>query len=181
MSSELFLPGDSARPGAVPGAEDCSPRRPLCARSVVSDCDPVDCARQAPLSMGFSRQGRGSGLPCPPPGHLPDAGIEPAPLSLPALVGGFFTTRAPGSAQMAPAPPRHTAHSHTLISLTRYHTHSVTRTVGAHSLSHLCFPLDTPCAQGPALPATVHTLHTQAHTHTHTLTHAHLPSCTLSL
>ena len=51
-------------------------------------------ARQAPLCMGFSRQGYWSGLPCPPPGDLPDPGIEPASLTSPALAGGFFTTRA---------------------------------------------------------------------------------------
>ena len=33
-------------------------------------------ASQAPLSMGFSRQEYRSGLPCPPPGDLPDLGIE---------------------------------------------------------------------------------------------------------
>ena len=33
-------------------------------------------ACQAPLSLGFSRQGYWSGLPCPPPGHLPDLGID---------------------------------------------------------------------------------------------------------
>ena len=33
-------------------------------------------ARHAPLSMGFSRQEERSGLPCPPPGDLPDPGIE---------------------------------------------------------------------------------------------------------
>ena len=32
-------------------------------------------AHKAPLSMGFSRQEYGSGLPCPPPGDLPDPGI----------------------------------------------------------------------------------------------------------
>ena len=32
----------------------------------------------APLSMGFSRQEYRSGLPCPPPGNLPDLGIIPA-------------------------------------------------------------------------------------------------------
>ena len=32
---------------------------------------------QAPLSMGFSRQEYGSGLPFPSPGDLPDPGIEP--------------------------------------------------------------------------------------------------------
>ena len=31
---------------------------------------------QAPLSVGFSKQEYWSGLPCPPPGDLPDPGIE---------------------------------------------------------------------------------------------------------
>ena len=35
----------------------------------------VNC--QAPLCMGFSGQEYWSGLPCPPPGDLPDPGIEP--------------------------------------------------------------------------------------------------------
>ena len=47
---------------------------------------------QAPLSMGFSRQEYWSGLPCLPPGHLPNPGIEPKSLKSPALVGGFFTS-----------------------------------------------------------------------------------------
>ena len=34
-------------------------------------------ARQALLSMKFSRQESWSGLPCPPPGGLPKPGIEP--------------------------------------------------------------------------------------------------------
>ena len=33
-------------------------------------------ARQAPLSMGFFRQEYWSGLPFPPPGDLPDPGVE---------------------------------------------------------------------------------------------------------
>ena len=44
--------------------------------------------------MEFSRQEYWSGLPCPPPGHLPDPGIEPASLVSPALAGGFFTASA---------------------------------------------------------------------------------------
>ena len=32
--------------------------------------------RQAPLSWGFSRQEYWSGLPCPPPGNLPNPGIK---------------------------------------------------------------------------------------------------------
>ena len=41
--------------------------------------------------MGFSSQEDWSGLPCPPPGHLPDAGMEPVSLTPPGLAGGFFT------------------------------------------------------------------------------------------
>ena len=37
---------------------------------------PWTVALQAPLSMGFSRQEYWSGLPSPPPGDLPDPGIE---------------------------------------------------------------------------------------------------------
>ena len=43
--------------------------------------------RQAPLSLGFSRQEHWSGLPCPPPGDLPNPGITPA-----SPAGGLFTT-----------------------------------------------------------------------------------------
>ena len=48
-------------------------------------------AHQTPLSMGFSRQEYWSGLPCPPPGDLPNPGIEPMSLRSPALAGKFFS------------------------------------------------------------------------------------------
>ena len=38
---------------------------------------PWTVACQAPLSMGFCRQEYWSGLPCSPPGDLPDPGFEP--------------------------------------------------------------------------------------------------------
>ena len=50
-------------------------------------------APQASLCMGFPRQEYWSGLPCPPPGDLPDPGIESPSLVSPALAGRFFTTR----------------------------------------------------------------------------------------
>ena len=50
-------------------------------------------AHQAPLSMGFSRQEYWSGLPCPPPGDLPNSGTEPMS---PALASRLFTTEPPG-------------------------------------------------------------------------------------
>jgi len=48
-------------------------------------------ARQAPLSTGFSRQESWSGLPCPPPGNLPNPGIKPASLT---SADRFFTAGA---------------------------------------------------------------------------------------
>ena len=61
-------------------------------------------AHQAPLSMVFPRQEYWSGLPCPPPGDLPDPGIKP--ISLVSCTGkqilylwatrGLFTTGPPG-------------------------------------------------------------------------------------
>src|SRR5574337_754296 len=44
-------------------------------QSCLTLCNPMDCSPQAPLSKGFSRQGYWSGVPCPPPGDLPDPGI----------------------------------------------------------------------------------------------------------
>ena len=49
-------------------------------------------AHQAALSIGFSRQEYWSGLPCTPPGDLPDPGIKPQSLTFPALADRFFTT-----------------------------------------------------------------------------------------
>ena len=51
-------------------------------------------ARQAPLSMGLSRQEYWSRLPFPSPGDLPNPGIKPTSLTSPALAGRFFTTSA---------------------------------------------------------------------------------------
>ena len=54
---------------------------------------PWTVAFQAPLSIGSSRQEYWSGLPFPPPGNLPDPGIEPAS---PVLRSRFFTIAPPG-------------------------------------------------------------------------------------
>ena len=50
-------------------------------------------AYQAPLSMGFSRQGYWSGLPFPSPGDLPNPGIEPGS---PALLVDALPPEPPG-------------------------------------------------------------------------------------
>ena len=56
-------------------------------------------ARQAPLSMGISRQEYWSGLSHPPQEDLSDPGIEPMSLTSPALAGRFFTTSTTWEAQ----------------------------------------------------------------------------------
>ena len=57
----------------------------LVVQSCLTLCDLWTVARQAPLPMGFSRQEYWSGLPCPPPGDLPDPGIECTSLVSPSL------------------------------------------------------------------------------------------------
>ena len=58
---------------------------------------PWTVAHQAPLCMGFPRQGYWCGLPFPSPGNLPHPGIEPASLTSPAVAVGLFTTEPLGS------------------------------------------------------------------------------------
>ena len=71
----------------------------MCCCAHVQSCltlhDPWTIAHQAPLSMGFSRQEYWSGLPFPPPGDLPNPGIELTSLVSPASAGRFFTTMPP--------------------------------------------------------------------------------------
>ena len=66
----------------------------MCATSLQSCltlCDPMLYPTRLLCPWGFSRQEYWNGLPCPPPEHLPDPGIEPR---FPALAGEFFTTSA---------------------------------------------------------------------------------------
>ena len=67
---------------------------PVCFSRVQLFVTPWTVAPQATLSMEFSRQEFWRGLPCPPPGDLPDPEIELASLMSLALAGGFFTTSA---------------------------------------------------------------------------------------
>ena len=53
---------------------------------------PWTVAHQTPLSMGFPRQEHWSGLPCPPPGDLPDPGTEPASPTLGRWVLYYLVT-----------------------------------------------------------------------------------------
>ena len=72
-----------------------------CVCSVVSDsATPWSVTHQAPLSMGFSRQEYRSGLPCPPPGNLPNPGIETASPESPALQADSYCLSPQGSPVM---------------------------------------------------------------------------------
>ena len=59
---------------------------------------PWTITHQAPLSTGFSRQEYLSGLPFPPPEHLPNPGIEPRS---PTLQAGSLLSEPPGKPGMA--------------------------------------------------------------------------------
>ena len=64
-----------------------------CFSCVLLFATPWTVVWQVPLSMGFSRQEYWSGLSFPPPGDLPDPGMETTSLTS-GLAGGFFITSA---------------------------------------------------------------------------------------
>ena len=65
----------------------------LVVQSCLALCGSMDIAHRAPLSMEFPRQEYYRGLPCPPPGDLPDPGIEPR---FPALQADSLLSEPPG-------------------------------------------------------------------------------------
>ena len=86
---------------------------------------PWTVARQAPLSMGFSRQEHWSGLPFPSPGDLLAPGIELLSTVSPALQAGSSPTELQGEPK-----PRHCVEKQR-----RYSAH------------------EGPCSQGHSLPS----------------------------
>jgi len=75
----------------------------------MSLCDPMDYSLPGSCPWGFCRQEYQSGLPCPPPGDLPNPGIKSMPLMSPVLTGRFFTTSATWEAPF-PGLCTHIAH-----------------------------------------------------------------------
>ena len=69
------------------------------------------------LSMGLSQQEYWSGLPSPPPGDLPDPGIEPMFPRTPALAGGFFISSTTWAAQELSYTPVSTLHESSYVTL----------------------------------------------------------------
>ena len=94
--NDLLHPAVSGRskhvPWGQPPTNDCI----ICVCAICSvvfnSLRPHGLARQAPLSIEFSRQECWSRLPFPPPGILPNLGIQHVSLASPSLAGGFFTT-----------------------------------------------------------------------------------------
>ena len=64
---------------------------------------PWNVACMAPLSKGFFRQKYWSALSFPPPGDLPDPGIEPMSVTTLAPADKFFTTSVTRKALMTSA------------------------------------------------------------------------------
>ena len=60
-------------------------------QSCVTLCDPMDWSPPGSSVHGFPRHEYQSGLPYPPPGDLPNPGIEPRSPGPPAWADGCFT------------------------------------------------------------------------------------------
>ena len=106
---------------SIPGEKTSKPL-PLISceysRSVVSDYPATlwTVACQAPLSMGFPRQGYWGGLPFPTPRDLPDPGIEPTSPESPALAGHSLPLSHLGSNPPTPrSPPLTSLHTQKLL------------------------------------------------------------------
>ena len=59
--------------------------------SCLTLCDPMDCTLPSSSAVRFPGQEHWRGLPCPPPGDLPDPGIK-STSAPPGLAGRFFTS-----------------------------------------------------------------------------------------
>ena len=84
-------------------------------------CDPMDCSPLGSPLWGFSRQEYWSGLPCPPPGNLPNLGIKPRSPTL--------------QEDSLPTEPPEKIHTHT-----HTNTHTHTHTHVYISEEHCCTP-----------------------------------------
>ena len=84
-------------------------------------CGPVDCSPPGLSVCGISRQEHWRGLPCPPPGDLPNPGIKLASSVSPALQEVSLPTESPGK----PPLNEHMPVNHLMPCCTHTHTHSL--------------------------------------------------------
>ena len=68
----------------------------LVAQSYLVLCDPVDYSPPGYSVCGIFQAKTLEWLPLPPPGDLPNPGIEPESPAAPALAGSFFITEPSG-------------------------------------------------------------------------------------
>ena len=87
--------------------------------------------------MGFSRQEYWNGLPFPPPGDLPDSGIQASSLVPPALAGRFFTTSICRVSE-------HTVKSEQSISSVQFTCSVLSNSLWPHGLQHPRPPCPSP-------------------------------------
>ena len=66
-------------------------------------CDPIDYSLPGSSVHGILRQEYWSGFPLPPPGDLPNTGMEPVS---PEMAGRFFTTEPPGKPKKRHTSPK---------------------------------------------------------------------------
>ena len=92
-------------------------------------CNPIDCSPLGSSVHGLSRQGHGSGLPCPPPGDIPDPGIKSTSAFISWTAGGILYPLSHLSSVQSLscvglfATPRTAAHQ--VEKLTQTHVHRV--------------------------------------------------------
>ena len=105
---------------------------------------PWTVARQAPLSLGFSKQEYWSGLPCPPPGDLPDPGIQP--MSHVSCIGKWvlYLCATREALTVILKHPQETKPSDLLLLLLLFLLQSITRrlVVTVYTGPHLCLAQD---------------------------------------
>ena len=110
---------------------------------------PWTVACQAPLSMGFSRQECWGGLPCPPPGDLPDPGIEPVSPIAPALQADSLLLSHRGSPRGALSDKKALSHPEARPSSSQPHRHDLPPSLARSGkfpmpVEPVCPPIDSP-------------------------------------
>ena len=63
----------------------------LVSQSCLTLCDSMDCSAPGSSAHGILQTRIQEWVAMPPPGNLPDPGVEPASLLSPALASGVFT------------------------------------------------------------------------------------------
>ena len=69
----------------------------MCVQSCLTLCNPIDCSPPGSSLHGIFQQEYWSGLPCIPPGYLPDPGTEPTSPAPSALQADSLLLRHKGS------------------------------------------------------------------------------------